>query len=157
MVRTFTPEETAAWQASLDRRWSSSHVAVVAKEKVLVVKANYLEYWTFPGGIVDKGETPLEAGVREVSEEVGMKVSPDELAFRFIAHRTSPRMQTFQFVFETHQDSVAIDQLTLDGQEIEDVRQVTREEIIGDSKNYSASTVLWAEGFTGYAEQTIGV
>jgi 8-oxo-dGTP diphosphatase len=32
-------------------------------------------YWTFPGGYVDLGESPLEAAVRETYEEVGVKVA----------------------------------------------------------------------------------
>lgn len=33
-----------------------------------------LHYFTFPGGGVDEGETPEQAVVREVSEELGMEV-----------------------------------------------------------------------------------
>jgi len=35
--------------------------------------------WTFPGGYVDHGETPLQAAVRETEEEVGMRVRAGEL------------------------------------------------------------------------------
>lgn len=32
------------------------------------------EYWTLPGGAIDSGEDPQDAVVREVLEEVGLKV-----------------------------------------------------------------------------------
>jgi mutator protein MutT len=35
----------------------------------------------FPGGGIEPGETPLEAAVREVEEEVGIVVKPDDATF----------------------------------------------------------------------------
>jgi ADP-ribose pyrophosphatase YjhB (NUDIX family) len=35
--------------------------------------------WTFPGGYVDLGETPVQAAIRETLEEVGMRVATDGL------------------------------------------------------------------------------
>lgn len=35
----------------------------------------------FPGGGIEAHETPLQAAVREVEEEVGIKISPDEGKF----------------------------------------------------------------------------
>lgn len=50
---------------------------VVAREgKLLLVKVCNLkgeEVWTFPKGHLDKGETALEAALREVEEETGWK------------------------------------------------------------------------------------
>jgi 8-oxo-dGTP pyrophosphatase MutT (NUDIX family) len=36
-------------------------------------------YWFTPGGGVDPGESPAEAGVRELAEETGLRVPPEEL------------------------------------------------------------------------------
>jgi 8-oxo-dGTP pyrophosphatase MutT (NUDIX family) len=35
--------------------------------------------WLTPGGGIDEGETPLEAAIRELSEETGLIVSPELL------------------------------------------------------------------------------
>ncbi len=35
--------------------------------------------WITPGGGIDFGETPLEAAVRELSEETGIKLAPEDL------------------------------------------------------------------------------
>ena len=62
----FTDEERRAWLASLDSRFSSAAVLIENEQgELLIVKAGYKDHWSLPGGIVDAGESPLEAAVRE--------------------------------------------------------------------------------------------
>ncbi|MCH7229316.1 NUDIX hydrolase [Glycomyces sp. L485] len=42
--------------------------------RILVVKPNYRDHWLFVGGQLDEGETPEQACVREVKEEIGLDV-----------------------------------------------------------------------------------
>ncbi len=42
---------------------------------------NYKDWWEFPGGKIEPGETPEAAVVREIQEELGTKVAVD----RFLA------------------------------------------------------------------------
>jgi 8-oxo-dGTP pyrophosphatase MutT (NUDIX family) len=45
---------------------------------VLLVKPNYREHWGFPGGVAEEREPPHEACAREISEEVGLSVTPGQ-------------------------------------------------------------------------------
>ncbi|MGW1811550.1 NUDIX domain-containing protein [Streptomyces sp. NPDC002078] len=40
--------------------------------RVLMVEPTYKKYWDIPGGYVEVGESPLQAAVREVTEELGI-------------------------------------------------------------------------------------
>ena len=86
----FTDEERRAWLASLDRRFSSAAVLIENEQgELLIVKAGYKDHWSLPGGIVDAGESPLEAAVREVKEEVDIQVDPKDLKLAMVASRHS--------------------------------------------------------------------
>ncbi|MEU3333754.1 NUDIX hydrolase [Streptomyces sp. NPDC006668] len=43
-----------------------------ASGRVLMVEPTYKDYWDIPGGYVEVGESPLQAAVREVGEELGI-------------------------------------------------------------------------------------
>lgn len=49
--------------------------AVFHKNQLLLVFNNRRQYWEFPGGAIDLGETPLEAAHRELAEESGQTVN----------------------------------------------------------------------------------
>ncbi|MFD5456679.1 NUDIX domain-containing protein, partial [Streptomyces olivaceus] len=42
--------------------------------RVLLVDPTYKPGWEFPGGVVEPGEAPARAGVREVAEETGIRL-----------------------------------------------------------------------------------
>ncbi|MFE3653718.1 MULTISPECIES: NUDIX hydrolase [unclassified Streptomyces] len=44
------------------------------QDRVLLVDPTYKPGWEFPGGIVEPGEAPAHAGVREVAEELGIQL-----------------------------------------------------------------------------------
>lgn len=45
-----------------------------AQDRVLLVDPTYKSGWEFPGGVVDPGESPAQAAVREVAEELGLRL-----------------------------------------------------------------------------------
>lgn len=44
------------------------------QDRVLLVDPTYKAGWEFPGGVVERGEAPARAGVREVAEELGIEL-----------------------------------------------------------------------------------
>ncbi|MFH8342010.1 NUDIX domain-containing protein [Streptomyces sp. AM6-12] len=45
------------------------------QDRVLLVDPTYKPGWEFPGGVVERGEAPARAGMREVAEETGIRLS----------------------------------------------------------------------------------
>ncbi|WP_055697194.1 NUDIX hydrolase [Streptomyces silaceus] len=45
------------------------------QDRVLLVDPTYKPGWEFPGGVVEPGEAPARAGVREVAEETGIQLT----------------------------------------------------------------------------------
>ncbi|GAA3155853.1 NUDIX hydrolase [Streptomyces rameus] len=43
-------------------------------DRVLLVDPTYKPGWEFPGGVVERGEAPARAGMREVAEETGIRL-----------------------------------------------------------------------------------
>ena len=62
-----TPEPTAETVAS-------GVLLFDEHDRVLLVDPTYKPGWEFPGGVVESGEAPTLAGVREVGEELGLRL-----------------------------------------------------------------------------------
>ncbi|MEO3978331.1 NUDIX domain-containing protein [Streptomyces sp. CAU 1734] len=45
-----------------------------AEDRVLLVDPTYKPGWEFPGGVVERGEAPVGAALREVAEELGLEL-----------------------------------------------------------------------------------
>ncbi|MFF4749548.1 NUDIX domain-containing protein [Streptomyces sp. NPDC002514] len=45
------------------------------QDRVLLVDPTYKPGWEFPGGVVEPGEAPARAGMREVTEETGIRLA----------------------------------------------------------------------------------
>lgn len=54
-------------------------VAVWHDGRVMLVRNSYRAEWSFPGGGIAAGESPLEAAGRELWEELGWTVEPADL------------------------------------------------------------------------------
>ncbi len=56
---------------------------------------DYNGFWQVPGGTVDIGETPREAAVRELEEETGIIVQPDQLVQVYTGEFTKPNGERY--------------------------------------------------------------
>ena len=66
-----------------DRPYLAVSAAIIRNGHILVARrarGPALGFWTLPGGVVEAGETLIEALKREVAEETGMTVEPVALA-----------------------------------------------------------------------------
>ena len=123
--------------------------------RALVLKANYKQYWSFPGGWVEDEQTPLEAAVRELEEEAGISLAAESLEFAYVVNRKSELMQTYQFIFRTTQLYTG-EKLVLQPSEIDEARFVSKNEVLANQDAYGLAVVLWAQDNTrGYVEQQL--
>jgi ADP-ribose pyrophosphatase YjhB (NUDIX family) len=47
--------------------------------RILLVEPTYKDHWELPGGVVEADESPYDAAVRELKEELGLSVIPGRL------------------------------------------------------------------------------
>jgi len=66
-------------ERALDLRSDVAVIAVWHGDRLLVVRHSYRSGETLPGGTLKRGEVPKKGAARELAEEVGMPVDPDEL------------------------------------------------------------------------------
>ncbi|MFE0130072.1 NUDIX domain-containing protein [Streptomyces sp. NPDC059037] len=99
-------------------------------DRVLLVDPTYKAGWEFPGGVVEPGEAPARAGVREVAEETGIHLTE---APRLLVVDWEPPVPPgyggMRFLFDGgHLDGDEAQRMLLPGPELRDCRFVTEEE-----------------------------
>lgn len=57
----------------------SAGVVLRQHDTVLMVKAHYRDIWTFPGGVIEEDESPMQAVIRETNEETGVSLDESHL------------------------------------------------------------------------------
>jgi len=67
--------DAADWYATLATLYGTAAAIITSPSgDVLLVKPNYRDHWSLPGGILEDGEAPHEGCAREVLEELGLSV-----------------------------------------------------------------------------------
>ncbi len=66
---------------------------------LLVVNPTYKETWEIPGGVVEKNESPREAVIREVYEELGFFCQPERLLCVDYSDESEKRTESLHFIF----------------------------------------------------------
>ena len=108
---------------------NSNHEIAMAKVK----RGFFTGHWTLPGGFVDYAEHPVEGAVREVKEELGLKVNIDPNDIIQIAERifTSEGIQFLSFTYKCKVDGeVAFNPKT---DEIEEARWFSMDQALANA------------------------
>lgn len=97
--------------------------------RVLLVAPTYKEDWLLPGGAVEAGESPYEAAVREVEEELGLVVRPGRLLLVDWFPPRPDRTEGVGFVFDGGTlDDAGTAAIALPAEELRDWAWCTHEE-----------------------------
>lgn len=151
-------EEIKKFLATRVARPSSAGVILEnSRGEALLLKAHYKPYWSFPGGWIEDMQTPLQAALRELSEETALELAASDVEFAFIVDRVSDLMHTYQFMFRARLpfDDIA-DNIVLQANEIAEWRMVSPETVRENSRDYGGAVIAWADKQqAGYFEQTL--
>jgi 8-oxo-dGTP diphosphatase len=95
--------------------------------RVLLVKPNYRDHWSLPGGILEDGEPPHIGCAREVAEEVGLTITPGRLlAIGWMAPEGVRLRPVMHFIFDGGTlEPAQIERIVLQEEELDDYRFTT--------------------------------
>jgi len=93
-----------------------SHVAVWHGDRVLVIRNSYRSLLSLPAGRRVRGETLVEAAVRELHEEVGVRAEVEQLAYYGELVHAAGHAEDHAHVFELRCD--AAPELRIDRREV---------------------------------------
>jgi 8-oxo-dGTP pyrophosphatase MutT (NUDIX family) len=79
-----------------------AYIAVWHDGRLLVIRNSYRKRDSLPAGGLQRGETPLDAAVRELGEEVGIAASPGQLAYHGEILTDSQFAKDHAHFFELH-------------------------------------------------------
>jgi len=99
---SFSAAEEAAWYARLPTMFAAAAALFTSADGgLLLVKPNYRNHWSLPGGILEHGEPPHEGCRRDVEEELGLDITPGRLLVVGWAgpHEMRPR-PVVHFIFD---------------------------------------------------------
>jgi 8-oxo-dGTP pyrophosphatase MutT (NUDIX family) len=129
--------KTEAWAAEQPKKLVASKVILKStKGDILLVKPNYKPTWQFPGGGVDAGESPEDAALREIKEELGLELSREDLKLVGLVYR-----QDLDNLFPMFESQVLLDekrQLKLQVSELDEYRYVPPEDVMPQISSYYA-------------------
>ncbi len=129
----FTAEEHPGFLKNLPKKPLSVGVILLNSQgHLLLVKPRYQETWSLPGGVVESEESPLEAALREVQEELGLRVrilrcGGVDYFRRRVAGTWIEGMQVIFWGAELSDDQIR--KIRLQTEELEAVRFVAQEDL----------------------------
>lgn len=73
--RTLLPVARLYWRLTRPMTLGVRIIATNEEGQILLVRHSYIQGWFLPGGGVEKGETAIQAAVRELAEEAGLEAT----------------------------------------------------------------------------------
>jgi 8-oxo-dGTP diphosphatase len=113
----------AEWFAQLPTLYSAAAALFTDHSgRVLLVKPNYRDHWSLPGGILEHGEPPHVGCAREVAEEIGLTITPGRLlSIDWIAPEGIRPKPIIHFVFDGGTlNTIQIEKIVLQEEELDD-------------------------------------
>ncbi len=107
-----------------------AHVWIMnSKGELLIQKRSkekrlYPNLWSITSGGTDSGETTLDTAYREVKEELGINLKPEELELMM----SYKRNHDFVDVYLARKD-IKLEEITMQKEEVSDVKWVSKEEL----------------------------
>ncbi len=103
-------------------RTSGAHVLMWHEGTVLLLRTSYRTGWTTPGGAVKRGENPVDAAIREASEEIGVRLGSGDLHLAGVVEHSPDHRRDRLYLFEVQLRERPT--ITIDNREIVEARFV---------------------------------
>ena len=108
-----------------------AYVLVTYKKDILLIKNSYKPGWTFPCGMVHRGENEIDGAKRELFEEVGIICEVTDLAF--LKEHLSTQNYKYDYQFFYHLKLLTMPEIILDMAEVIDYKWVTFDHLMDEN------------------------
>jgi len=118
MSKEYTEEENKIWRASQPQKMIVVKVVIKSDQgNILLAKPNYKKTWQLPGGGVENGESPEQAAVREVKEELSLDLSENDLNIKGTIYKSDEEIlfviyESGKLISEDTQFNLQADEIT---------------------------------------------
>ena len=122
-----------AYQNSLPKKRMGAGALIFDENgRFLLVNPTYKEPWEVPGGVVEANESPAQACVREVREELGLDIELKRLLLVDYLSDSPKKMEALMFIFQGPTlTSAEIEAIQLQAEELSEYRFCTIDEAVG--------------------------
>lgn len=93
-------QDRRARQATLPKkRMAAGALFLDEQGRILLVNPTYKPQWEIPGGIVEENESPRQACIREVAEEIGLRRTMERLLSVSYIAASQTTLEGLMFIF----------------------------------------------------------
>lgn len=119
------------YKAVPKKRISSGVLLLNQRYEILILKPSYKDHWSVPGGMLENYESPREGAVREVSEEIGLKLGDLKFLCVEYTNKTEKKDDDIFFLFYGGKLTPAeIKDIKIDNDEISEYLFAKPEEVV---------------------------